>query len=1273
MRIQKRLLSTSRPDLASQFHPEKNHDLSPEHISDSHTGKIWWICELGHEWQDTPRNRAKNPAPMCPKCNSLACSHPNLAKEWHPSKNGTTTPFDVTSGSHYNAWWKCPLENDHEWQSIIRVRVAGTGCQVCNKRVATPSNCLKTTHPHIAAEWDHMANKNLGITPTTVTEICRTTVNWICQKNPLHKWSADVRSRASTNTKCPYCTNRKVSTENSLAFTHPEIAGQWHPTKNGDLTPEQVTRGSEIKVWWKCPAGKDHEWEAYVYSRTSGRTCPYCLNRKTAPSNCLATTHPIIAEEWDYKKNFPLTPYDVTGGSINKVHWKCNKAPDHEWKAQINSRVIRSINGQGKCPCCQGKKAVLSNCLATIRPDIAEEWDLSSNSNTPYNITPGSSQKVIWKCKNNQEHTWQATVSDRVNGHGCPYCNLGWTVGNIRLFIKSLLPFLNSLPPQDLYVIFQQSGLLDKQYKSKLFVKSLSTGKFPVEELKKFTENQPSLVDEFLSDSTASENSLPDDLQSPRHSIPETHLETDQDDLPSISTKDVLSFLDSSLVSTFDNEAIEYLIKSAVAKIWHQTFLNEVNTLEELQKYSCQGVYSKEVKRLFETDYQAAKNLVIPPGYNFPFQPNLMQSYTAHLVKSRKRVGNWSGTGAGKTLSAVLSSRVIESRLTVVCCPNNVVDIWRDRILEIYPNSTVFTKPSSLSRIPTNENFLYLILNYEYFQKIRAESDIKKLLDRHTVDFVIIDEIHFSKQRRAEKISMRKRVISSFLSEAFHNNRNLHVLGMSATPIVNNLYEGKSLIELITGESHEDLNTKPTISNCISHYQKFVSHGIRWTPRYNYILNHIIEPIDCSHFISDLKQSSRNGTFVDLEAILTKAKIPFILENLRPKTIIYTHYIQGILNQIQDAIEQRGWKVAIFTGDVKDNLTDFTKGSADILLTSSCIGTGVDGLQHVSNRLIINSLPWTHAEFQQLKGRIYRQGQKNTHVDILIPLTFAEIDGKRWSWCESRWKRIQFKKSIADAAVDGVIPEGHLRTPAQAYKDIMSWLERLDQGKVYEAERRKIFIPLSSNEKSNVRKKLGDLSQMNERINRETSEQTHQRFIKDHREWEYYHAEYREKRKSWEIIPYQEVVKWLQARPHLVIGDFGCGEAFLASELENQVHSFDHIAINENVVACDIAHVPLDDESLDAVVFSLSLMGSNYIDYLKEASRCLKLDGHLWIAEPTSRIKDLALFEDLLFRLGFDLVRTEKKWKFTFIKGIKSERVVNYEYLKGCIKNRILG
>ena len=57
---------------------------------------------------------------------------------------------------------------------------------------------------------------------------------------------------------------RKPPKGKSLAEVNPELAKQWHPTKNDDLTPFNVTTGSKKKVWWKYDKAHDHEWEATV-------------------------------------------------------------------------------------------------------------------------------------------------------------------------------------------------------------------------------------------------------------------------------------------------------------------------------------------------------------------------------------------------------------------------------------------------------------------------------------------------------------------------------------------------------------------------------------------------------------------------------------------------------------------------------------------------------------------------------------------------------------------------------------------------------------------------------------------------------------------------------------------------------------------------------------------------------------------------------------------------------------------------------------------------
>ena len=96
---------------------------------------------------------------------------------------------------------------------------------------------------------------------------------------------------------------------NDLASTNPELASQWHPTKNGETTSEDVTARSHSRVWWACPEDPRHEWEATVKDRAFGYGCPYCSNQRIlAGYNDLATVHPHLLEEWHPTKNAGLAP-----------------------------------------------------------------------------------------------------------------------------------------------------------------------------------------------------------------------------------------------------------------------------------------------------------------------------------------------------------------------------------------------------------------------------------------------------------------------------------------------------------------------------------------------------------------------------------------------------------------------------------------------------------------------------------------------------------------------------------------------------------------------------------------------------------------------------------------------------------------------------------------------------------------------------------------------------------------------------------------------------
>ncbi|KAJ1914728.1 25S rRNA (adenine645-N1)-methyltransferase [Mycoemilia scoparia] len=114
----------------------------------------------------------------------------------------------------------------------------------------------------------------------------------------------------------------------------------------------------------------------------------------------------------------------------------------------------------------------------------------------------------------------------------------------------------------------------------------------------------------------------------------------------------------------------------------------------------------------------------------------------------------------------------------------------------------------------------------------------------------------------------------------------------------------------------------------------------------------------------------------------------------------------------------------------------------------------------------------------------------------------------------------------------------------------------------------------------------------------------------------------------------------------LVVADMGCGEAKIAQELYKshkkdviEVHSFDLVKGNEFITPCDISNVPLPDGSVDIVIFCLSLMGVNWIDFIREAKRILKPKGELKVAEVVSRFADLDSFLSRMKAEGFRLTK----------------------------------
>lgn len=486
-------------------------------------------------------------------------NNPRLISEWDYSENERLglDPTVLGCNSHKHAHWICSVCGER-WTAEIKSRNYGNGCRACgrkqqietlNRNLLKKKGSLLDNNPELAAEWH--PSRNLPVTPKDILVNCGKPFIWKCKKCG-HEWEQRVSVR-NKGCGCPACANKSlVKGQNDLATTNPWLALEWHPTLNGEKTPDQVFAGSSTKVFWKCRIC-GNEWKASIESRNRGNGCKKCfysqqvsfqekavlffvrklfpaaiesyrpqwldpkeldifipehnigieydgaewhkepqkdeekdeqcsargieifhireplcppaklknailldsrstsnlelgieellitLSKRTHKSNTvkridvqgntipilemiqlntreksLASVYPDIAKEWDYKRNYPLVPEQFAAVSGNSVYWICSLG--HSYQAKISNRK----NGNS-CPYCAGKKVLIGyNDLATKYPEIAREWHTTKNQKKPTEVTAHCNTDFYWQCENG--HYWLASPNDRVRGSGCPYC-----------------------------------------------------------------------------------------------------------------------------------------------------------------------------------------------------------------------------------------------------------------------------------------------------------------------------------------------------------------------------------------------------------------------------------------------------------------------------------------------------------------------------------------------------------------------------------------------------------------------------------------------------------------------------------------------------------------------------------------------------------------------------------------------------------------------------------------------------------------------------------
>ena len=419
---------------------------------------------------------------ILPGYNDLMIKNPDLMNEWDFKKNNEIGlyPYNVGPRTIRKAWWKCPNGHPSYFASINGRVVRGCGCAVCkNKKVLSGVNDLATTRPEMLEQWNYERNDELGITPDSVTGVSGKKVWWKCSKG--HEWEATI-AHISSGRGCPHCNNGRStsfpeqaifyyisqmddSCINRYKLDNHEIdiyipdkkigieynGGYWHKGMKKlkrDLDKRSFYDEHGIKiisineVYRKSANFKsdyiEHKGDYYINDSDdealsnviieliktifdanieinieADRSKIYDSYAHSEESWSFAMEADKCKFKWDYERNGSLRPEHVSRRSGKVVYWLCPNG--HSFKGSVHT-----IN-QRRCPICY-KNKLKSNCLELKHPELLDEWDYEKNVDiTPDKVMYGSTRKVWWKCKKGHP-SWQACISSRAKGHGCPIC-----------------------------------------------------------------------------------------------------------------------------------------------------------------------------------------------------------------------------------------------------------------------------------------------------------------------------------------------------------------------------------------------------------------------------------------------------------------------------------------------------------------------------------------------------------------------------------------------------------------------------------------------------------------------------------------------------------------------------------------------------------------------------------------------------------------------------------------------------------------------------------
>lgn len=341
--------ATERPELAKEWDYKKNYPIKPEDITPQTCKYYWWLCPKGHSYKATPNNRYRGKS-RCKICykeeKSLENMRPNLAKEWHPTKNGKLTPKDVTFGKHDKVWWLC-LECGHEWQASIVNRAKGRGCPKCREgsQTSAPEQLIYHYAQKLFPDTENRYTINKREIDVYIPSI-NVGIEYDGEGFHSSKKSFD-RDIVKSNLICNMGI-KLIRIREALCYpmkvTRYKIYSINRKSDYSTLLPILNEIFSKLSMSFIAIDPTDYVKEANLIKSNLNKV-PYEKSLAYYIKQLEITNTPL-KYIWDYKKNASLNlfPEKITVGSQIEAFWICRNNPEHKSFKAINN--VSSTNSK---------------------------------------------------------------------------------------------------------------------------------------------------------------------------------------------------------------------------------------------------------------------------------------------------------------------------------------------------------------------------------------------------------------------------------------------------------------------------------------------------------------------------------------------------------------------------------------------------------------------------------------------------------------------------------------------------------------------------------------------------------------------------------------------------------------------------------------------------------------------------------------------------------------------------------------------------------------